>query len=128
MYPILQSTLFQLQTSIAIAISVLATQEKRHGWVPVVMVSGLVIWILLSFILLLVFRCYLVQRAPLSVFAIVGPLVIWAIIVDAKEINLNYAGLFTPIWIASGLNILVIHDSKKHFTTERQKLEDEENP
>lgn len=67
------------------------------------------------------------RRAPLSVIAVVGPLLIWAMIVDAKGINFNYAGLFTPIWIASGLNILAIHDGKKHLTAERQKLKDEEN-
>ncbi|KAF4837334.1 hypothetical protein CGCTS75_v001501 [Colletotrichum tropicale] len=89
----------------AIAILVFATQENRYGWVSVAMV----------------------RRSPLSVIAIIGPLAIWIMIVDAAEINFNYAGLFTPAWIAFGMRILAIYDAKNGFTVERQKLKDEEN-
>ncbi|KAF4843010.1 hypothetical protein CGCSCA4_v008319 [Colletotrichum siamense] len=77
-----------------------------------VTVSGLVSWIIISFILLLEFKGYLVDRAPWSVIAIVGPISIWASIVSNNGIDLYYAGLFAPIWITAGLNILAVHDGK----------------
>ncbi|KAF5486631.1 hypothetical protein CGCS363_v013042 [Colletotrichum siamense] len=115
--------LFHLQSSDALAVLFLSTQEKRHGWVSTITVSGLILWICLSFILVLQFRGYLVERAPWSVIAIVGPVSIWAAIVSAKGIDFYYAGLFTPLWITVGLNILAIYDGKNRITV-RQAWKD----
>ncbi|KAE9577634.1 hypothetical protein CGCF415_v015511 [Colletotrichum fructicola] len=116
--------LFHLQSSDALAILFLSTQEKRHSWASTITVSGLMLWICISFVLLLEFRGYLAERAPWSVIAIAGPVSIWAAIVSVKGIEFYYAGLFTPIWIASGLNILAVYDSKNRTKFRKQMKKD----
>lgn len=64
------------------------------------------------------------RRAPWSVIAIAGPVSIWAAIVSVKGIEFYYAGLFTPIWIASGLNILAVYDSKNRTKFRKQMKKD----
>ncbi|KAF4916406.1 hypothetical protein CGCVW01_v010068 [Colletotrichum viniferum] len=120
----LRQLFFHLQTSDAIAILFLATQESRHSWASVLTASGLMIWILVSFILLLEFKDYLIERAPWSVIAIIIPVSIWIAIFTTKDIDVYYAGLFTPIWITIGLNILAIYDGKNRIRVQRQPWKD----
>ncbi|KAK2753626.1 hypothetical protein CKAH01_17546 [Colletotrichum kahawae] len=95
--------LFHLQSSDAMEILFLSTQEDRHSWASTITV----------------------RRAPWSVIAIVGPVSIWAAIVTAKGIEFYYAGLFTPTWITVGLNILAIYDGQKPI---KVKVDDPEDP
>ncbi|KAF4812529.1 hypothetical protein CGCSCA5_v009080 [Colletotrichum siamense] len=60
------------------------------------------------FILLLEFRDYLIERAPWTVIAIMIPVSIWTAIFTTTGIDFYYAGLFTPVWITIGLNVLAI--------------------
>ncbi|KAF5506944.1 hypothetical protein CGCA056_v013005 [Colletotrichum aenigma] len=115
---------FHLQTSDAIAILFLATQENRHKWASVLTVGGLIVWILVSFILLLEFRDYLIERAPWTVIAIMIPVSIWTAIFTTTGVDFYYAGLFTPIWITIGLDILAIYDSKHRIKVQRQAWKD----
>ncbi|KAF4880655.1 hypothetical protein CGCSCA1_v000167 [Colletotrichum siamense] len=120
----IQTLLFQLHTIDALAILCLATQEQRHTWASNVTVSGLLLWIFISFILLLEFKEYLVDRAPWSIIAMVGPIAIWAVIVSTESVDVYYAGLLAPVWIAMGLNTLAIYDGKNRTNVRRQAWKD----
>ncbi|KAF4916410.1 hypothetical protein CGCVW01_v010067 [Colletotrichum viniferum] len=105
--------LFHVQTSDAFAILFFATQEKKYDWISIATLSGLIVWIFTSFILILEYKKCLVERAPWTIISVLGPVSIWSAIVTSKEINFYYAGLFTPAWIGAGLIILAVYDSRK---------------
>ncbi|KAF4880654.1 hypothetical protein CGCSCA1_v000166 [Colletotrichum siamense] len=113
MRPQIRELLFHVQTSDAFAILFFATQGDKYDWIPIVTLSGLIIWILTSFFLILEYKEYLVERAPWTIIAVLGPVSAWSAIVTTKEIDFYYAGLFTPAWIGVGLIILAVYDSRK---------------
>ncbi|KAF5486771.1 hypothetical protein CGCS363_v013041 [Colletotrichum siamense] len=113
MHAQLREFLFHIQTSDAFAILFFATQGDKYDWISIVTLSGLIVWILTSFFLILEYKEYLVERAPWTIIAVLGPVFVWSAIVTTKEIDFYYAGLFTPAWIGVGLIILAVYDRRK---------------
>ncbi|KAF4812530.1 hypothetical protein CGCSCA5_v009081 [Colletotrichum siamense] len=113
MHAQLREFLFHVQTSDAFAILFFATQGDKYDWIPIVTLSGLIIWILTSFFLILEYKEYLVERAPWTIIAVSFPVSVWATIVTTKEIDFYYAGLFTPAWVGVGLISLAAYDGRK---------------
>ncbi|KAE9577631.1 hypothetical protein CGMCC3_g6101 [Colletotrichum fructicola] len=113
MHAQLREFLFHVQTSNDFAVLFFATQGDKYDWIPIVTLSGFILWILTSFLLTLEYKEYLVESAPWTIIAVLGPVSAWSTIVTTKEIDFYYAGLFTPAWIGVGLIILAVYDSRK---------------